>query len=325
MNKTRHWFRLKRHPQLKRFFQGTGEQQEPYLTNGRNVYILPTKSGLAFAIILLVMLVGAINYNNSLGYLFTFFLASLSIVAILHTYRNVLRLQIKMGKPRSVFSGETAMVPLFLNQQHTESRYALHMFFDREKSKTLNDINSLHIEIQLPLQTHQRGLHKVPRFILASTFPLGLFRSWSHIHLSQTFIVFPKPAQHAPDLPSTSYLPEQEGDQGKGTDDFSGLRNYHNGDSLRHVHWKAFAKQGTMITKQFGGDRSNETWLDWDKLPETSLENKLSILTRWVINAEKNEITYGLKIPGHIINPSSGPPHCDQCLETLALFDLKNV
>jgi uncharacterized protein (DUF58 family) len=316
------WYRITHHPKFKRFFQGTGEQKEPYLTNGRNVYILPTKSGIAFALILLVMLIGAINYNNSLGYMFTFFLASLSIVTILHTYKNILRLEFLIGKPQSVFSGENTLVPVYINQTQSINRYSLSLLFDQPSfcKHTQCDITSKNNKFFLTLLTNTRGLCEVPRFTLHSTFPLGLFLSWSNIHLYQRFIVYPQPAKNVPDLPKGQYLPDQDGDQGKGTDDFSGLRNYHHGDSLRHIHWKAFAKQGTMITKQFGGDRCDETWLTWDALPDVDIETRLSILTRWVLNAELEGTAYGLKIPGLIIKPSSGILHREQCLKALALY-----
>ena len=220
---------LTRHPQLKRFFYGSGAQAEPYLTNGKNVYILPTRSGIAFAVILLVMLVGAINYNNSLGYLFTFFLASISVVAILHTYKNVLRLKFQLGKPRSVFCGDTVSIPVYIEQHQSVNRYALSLEFEpslnTSHKDSLKDIFALKEKVELPLLTQKRGLMNVPRFTLASNFPLGLFRSWAHIHLSQTFIVYPTPAPHPPENPATHYRPDQEGDQGKGTDDFAGLRN----------------------------------------------------------------------------------------------------
>ena len=48
------------------------------------------------------------------------------------------------------------------------------------------------------------------------------------------------------------------GDQGRGSDDFASLRPYHAGDSLRHVHWKALAREQGLVTKQFGGGVSEQ-------------------------------------------------------------------
>ena len=45
----------------------------------RRVFIVPTRAGLAFAALLLVMLVGAINYNLGLGFALTFFAGSCAV------------------------------------------------------------------------------------------------------------------------------------------------------------------------------------------------------------------------------------------------------
>src|SRR5690606_14124150 len=55
----------------------------------RRVYIFFTRPGLLFLITLVVMLLGAVNYTNSMAYLLTFLLGSLLLVCILHTHRNL--------------------------------------------------------------------------------------------------------------------------------------------------------------------------------------------------------------------------------------------
>jgi len=77
---------------LQRFFIGDGPQPAPYLLTQRRLYILPTKQGLAFALLLFIMLLGSINYSNSLGYFLTFLLASLSVVTIFHTMKMLILL-----------------------------------------------------------------------------------------------------------------------------------------------------------------------------------------------------------------------------------------
>src|SRR5665647_1647431 len=79
----------------------------------QRVYILPTRPGLAFAMALIVMLIGSINYNLSLGYILTFLLASMALVAILHTFRNLVHLHITPGRVEPVFAGEIAWFELF--------------------------------------------------------------------------------------------------------------------------------------------------------------------------------------------------------------------
>ena len=54
----------------------------------RRIYIFATRQGMFFTFLLLVMLVLAINYSNSMAYVMTFLLGSLLMISMLHTYRN---------------------------------------------------------------------------------------------------------------------------------------------------------------------------------------------------------------------------------------------
>lgn len=305
---------------LQRFFRGEGPQPAPHTTHRRNVYILPTRIGLIFGLLLLVMLIGAINYANSMGFLFTFLLGSISMVAILHTYQNLLRLEIHSGTVPAVFSGELTQLPVILDNPGRSNRLALEVRLAGEELPLLFDAGVGQTVVHLDLPTMKRGRHPLPRFVLASRFPLGLFRAWTHVHLNQTYLVYPAPATSSSlPLPSFHTL-AGHGDQGRGADDFAGLRTYHHGDSPRHIHWKALARQQGMLTKQFGGDRSEELWLDWQQVPGEEIEMRLSILVRWIIEAEREDLAYGLRLPATEIKPSRGPAHRHQCLEALALF-----
>ena len=54
------------------------------------------------------------------------------------------------------------------------------------------------------------------------------------------------------------------------------------------------------------------------------LETKLSVLTGWVIAAERMQTRYGLRLPSREIAPSLGNTHRDACLEALARYGDKN-
>ena len=305
---------------FRHFFVGEGPQPPPYLLHHRNVYILPTRHGLIFAVLLLLMLTAAINYNNNLVYLLTFLLASLSVVAILHTYRNLLRLIVTTGHIEPRFVGETLNVPIRIDNRHGSERFSIEVSFPGEEPCIVDVTAHQQQCIDLERFPQQRGYHILSRFTLASRFPLGLFRAWAHVHLMQPYLVYPRPAA-INQLPADSlYKHKVTGDHGVGTDDFAGLRQYHAGDSLRHIHWKAAARQQGLLTKQFGGDRSEELWLEWKNLPEIPLEQRLSILTRWVLLAEREGKSYGLRLPELVLEPDHGAIHRHHCLQALAEY-----
>lgn len=305
---------------FRRFFVGEGPQAPPYQLHHRNVYILPTRQGLIFAVLLMLMLIGAINYNNNLAYLMTFLLASLSVVAILQTYRNLLKLSLTTGYIEPRFVGETLTIPVHIDNRQGPARLALEIYFPGENPSLVDIEAQQQQNINLESIPQHRGRHLLSRFIIASRFPLGLFRAWAHVHLKQSYLVYPRPAAIT-QLPANSlYKLKATGDQGVGADDFAGLRQYHSGDSLSHIHWKAAARQQVLLTKLFGGDRSEELWLDWDTIPDVALEQRLSILTRWVLLAEREGKSYGLRLPDLILEPARGSAHRHQCLKALAEY-----
>ena len=76
--------------------------------NPRQIYIVPTRWGLLYATMLIGLLIGSINYSLSLGYYVTFLLASLGNMAMLHTWRNLVHLQVAVLNAKPVFAGESA-------------------------------------------------------------------------------------------------------------------------------------------------------------------------------------------------------------------------
>lgn len=77
---------------LKRFLKGEGSQQSLVKLNHRRIFILPSKGGLCLAIVVLLMLIASINYNNSMGFVFTFLLAAAAQTSIFLALKTCLGL-----------------------------------------------------------------------------------------------------------------------------------------------------------------------------------------------------------------------------------------
>lgn len=304
---------------LKRVFHPVREAA-PVLLTQRRLYILPTRHGLIFALMLLVMLLGSINYANSMGFVLTFLLGSLAVVSILHTYRNLAQLSVDGGKIEPVFAGQQAQFEVNLGNGGGIPRHAIGLSTGKYLADFV-DVSSNHVAcLKFTLPASQRGLLHAPSFSLFSTFPLGLFRTWAHLKLDMSCLVYPQPAAETLPLPVAQTQSGQGLTRGEGHEDFSGLRSYQSGDSLRHVAWKAAAREQGMLTKQFSGESQQELWLDWELLAGMETEARLSRLARWVLDADATPQRYGLRLPGRVLSPTTGPEHRRQCLEALALF-----
>jgi len=134
-------------------------------------------------------------------------------------------------------------------------------------------------------------------------------------------LVYPRPARETLPLPMARAEAGQGRSHGEGQEDFSGLRTYRLGDSLRHVAWKAVAREQGMLAKQFSGEAQQDVWLDWDALAGLDTEARLSRLTRWVLDAEASGAHWALRLPGRSIELDAGPSHRQRCLEALALLE----
>lgn len=296
----------------------------------RRVYIFLTRQGFLFALLLVVMLLGAVNYVNSMAYLMTFLLGSLFMVCMLHTYRNLRGLVLAVGKPEPVFAGDAARFPLLFDNRSGAERPALVARVADSARGTAGYDPPAVLALALPaaaaLQRHldvpapRRGMLRVDRIVVETRYPLGLFRAWSYVD-GGTCTVYPRPAGNRP-LPRAQALDaNQESGRHPGTDDFTGFAAYRPGDSIRRIDWRALAREQALLVKRFSGTGSARLLLAWDLMPATlDAEARLAQLCRWVVDAERQGAVYGLAVPGRTIEPGRGPAHRHDCLETLALF-----
>jgi uncharacterized protein (DUF58 family) len=285
------------------------------------VYILPTRPGLAFAVALGVMLIGSINYTLSLGYILTFLLASMGLVAILHTFRNLAHLYITPGRAEPVFAGEIVWFELFVENRSTYERCSI--VFRHEGKATQCDVTSARdTTVSIAVAAPRRGWLSPRRITIETRFPVGLLRAWSYIQPDMHCLVYPKPDEGQLPLPEPSGGAGEKRVSSGGSDDFAGLRAYQPSDSPRHIHWKAAARGQGLQTKVFSGRAAAELWLDWDELPAgLDLESRLSSLTRWVLSADQEGRRYGLRLPGVERQPDAGVAHRLACLRELALYE----
>lgn len=306
--------------------RGRPPEPSPVVLGQRRVYVLPTRAGLAFAASLLVMLLGAINYNLSLGYALTFMLAGLGVTAILHAFRNLVGLSIRPGRAEPVFAGEAAHFHLVLANGRDAPRRALRLHLPGEAAAVVDVPGGAAAEARLPLAAHRRGWLALPRVTIETGYPLGLIRAWSYCAPDFKCLVYPKPAETAPPLPFAGGDESGLVSGGSGLEDFAGLRRHQPADSPRHVAWKIAARQAEdapLLTKQFTGTTAATLWLDWEALPPAlDAEARLSLLTRWALDARTAGHTWGLRLPGTTLPPAGDEAHLRACLKALALHGL---
>ena len=302
-------------------FQPRGPQTGPVVLVQRRIFIIPTRQGFVFAGVLVLMLVGSVNYGLSLGFVLTFLLTALSLNAMIYTFRNLAGLRVSAGRTRPVFVGETARFSICMDNPGQASRFAVGLAAGKQEGAYVDVPAAQSAVATLHIPAVRRGRMRAGRLTLFTRFPLGLYYAWSYLEFDAYCLVYPRPAPPGLPLPPVESGAGTGAQHGKGREDFSGLRQYHPGDSPRHIAWKAVARGQRLLTKEFSGRADTELWLDWQHLPpQMHVEDRLSRLTRWVLDAHAAGVTFGLRIPGQTIALGSGDAQRERSLEALALF-----
>lgn len=290
--------------------------------NQRRIFIMPTAVGLAFLVALLLMLLTAINYQNSLAYGLTFLLGSLYLVTILHTWRNLAGLLLQAGGTTAAFVGEQALLRVRL-ESAGRAYQAVALGWPASGLRLVDVPAGGTVEVELSLPTERRGWLRPGRVRVESRFPLGLLVAWSWIDLELAALVYPQPC--VAERPQGHSAPETEDEgtlaRGAGVDDYQGLRAWQPGDARRRLHWKAYSRGQGLLVKEFASLLGNDPLLDFDTL-DGDPERRLSMLCHWVVELSEKQQPFALRLPAGVIGPDGGQAHRDACLRALALHGL---
>lgn len=288
------------------------------LKRGR-IYILPTGLGFAFGVMLFGMLLGSLNYANNLGLGLTFLLASLALVTMQACHRNLETLVAGEAGTEPPFAGQDAIFQIALANPGGAARCDLEAATAAMAADPVSVAAGGEATVNLRVATERRGWVTLDRVEIATRFPYGLFRAWAVLHPGRRCLVYPRPADAAPPPPPAPGS-GGAGTTRRGDDDFAGLKDYHPGDPPRHIAWKAYAKGGELLVKEFSGAAEPVPVFDLDQAPGADLESRLSVMARWIVDAAARGQTFGLRLPGLEIPPQPGMQQRRRCLAALAEY-----
>ena len=284
------------------------------------IFIVPTRAGFLWLAIAILIFLLAANYQNSLAFGLTFFMVSLFMLSIYHTWRNLASMTLVARNSEQVHAGQKSRVSIEL-QPEGRARVAVTLGWPAES--VVSSSFSESTQVTLDCQAEKRGYFQPGRFRVESVYPLGLCRTWSWVKLDFRSLVYPA-IDSSQDLPLASGDGEQLGQVATaGQEHFAGLRKFHSSDSLNHVDWKGYARTGEMNTKLFQDTVGSDIWLTLDQAGVSGLEAKLSVITGWCLSCSQQQIPFGLDIPGHRMEPAMDQAHLEKCLGILALYGLK--
>jgi uncharacterized protein (DUF58 family) len=284
----------------------------------------PTAGFAALLFVLAAMWYGASSQNSAAIYLLLFLLASVFLVSIPHTLINLSGIALNVESAKPTFAGDDVSLTVEIMNSSRSTRYGMEVVLpNADKTRECVDCIPRESAARLTLRfpARQRGEYKIETLALTSRYPLGFARASRRFVSTQTYLVYPKPAGNS-ELPANpSRFADSRFQEGVSHgDDFAGVRAYVRGESQRHIDWKAVARGQPLMTKQFAAEIKAAVYLDFFELGSGDVEQKLSQLTLWVIEAERARQPYGLRLPGIEISPATGQMHFHHCLRALSLF-----
>jgi uncharacterized protein (DUF58 family) len=295
-----------------------GEDQLPVTVIARRVYILPTRAGLAFAALVLTMLLAGLNYANSIALLITFLMAGFGMIAMHLTHRNLVGVSLRAVASIDAFVGEHGRLLLTLENDGDTARLGLACEVDGSTRVTVDVPARTTTRADVPLVLERRGRLTVNRIQLSTAFPFGLFRAWTYLHLQASLLAWPVPRGRREAPPETASGGSATSVHRVGDEEWAGLREFRSGDSPRQVAWGAYARGRGLLVKTYQSPAAHQRMFDLSAV-SGDLEQRLEQLSAWIVAAHARGERYGLRLADHTLPPGDGSEHRARCLNGLAL------
>ena len=301
--------------------QRQGADLAPFTLQARRIYILPTRAGLGFAVLIFAILATALNYGNSMAMLLAFLLAGFALIAIHECHRQLKGLRVVHAHAEDSFAGSPGRVELRFENTLSTVRGPMRLRCDTAaETDCLLVPRSVNPQF-LEYQRYARGLHTLGRIAVWTTAPHGLFRAWSWVHLPLGAYVYPQAAGQLP-LPTRGGQRASHGQLAlaAGAEEWAALRPFAAGDSPRAVAWKQYARGAPLLVAQYEGEAGEHHELNFDALPALTTETRLSQLCQWVLRCEALREAYSLQLPGVRIARGQGTEQRRTALRALASY-----
>src|SRR5947207_15503884 len=223
-----------------------------------------TLEGWIYLVGIILVALAALNTGNNLLFLI---LASLIAIVLLSGVLSSITLsgiELRLVLPEHIFAGQPvrAMVELE-NEKLTLPSFSLRVEATKTKQAQANAMLETpvyfpylpkrdRVQQVIPVTFPRRGVYRQEAFRIVTRFPFGFLRKARQLNLKTEALVYPSVEPTAEYL---EILPGLEGaleslTKGRGQDLYA-LRGYIPTDSARHVHWKASARSGSLMVREF--------------------------------------------------------------------------
>lgn len=289
-----------------------------------------TNEGRVFVILMAGIGAGAVNTGNNLLYLLLSSMLALVVLNWIWAGRVLRNLEIWRKPPAEIYAGQETYIRLGVRnaKDNVTARITIREHFGKGRSLEAVEFDSLGPHATEELGYHcifpRRGRCRFRGWVVETSFPFGLIRRSRYQVGEDSAVVYPRT-----DLPLELPLFLGQGDgigisrKGHGEELYA-LREHRPGDDHRRVAWKASARRGVLVAKEFSDSSTAEISIALanvsdvrgrDPLFESSLDHAASVASRLL----EMGFSVGLVMLDHVQEPSDQLEELSQLLEGLAL------
>ena len=223
-----------------------------------------TREGWIYTGGIVLVALAAINTGNNLLFLIlACLIASILMSGILSSV-TLAGVEMRMELPEHIFARQTVRSVVELkNEKLTLPSFSLRVEGVKKKDSDAAAIlqtpayfpylpKGEPMKQSVPMQFPRRGVYRQEAFRIVTRFPFGFLQKARRLDLASEALVYPS-VEATPEF--LEVVPGIQGAieslaKGRGQDLYA-LRDYQPTDSARHVHWKASARSGSLMVREF--------------------------------------------------------------------------
>jgi uncharacterized protein (DUF58 family) len=247
---------------------------------GQKIEFKISRAGwLYFGATLLVAL-AALNTGNNLLFLILACLVSVILMSGILSSISLAGIDLRIDLPEHIFTGQTVRASVeLINGKLTVPSFALRVEAVVPKNAPATALLETPVffpylprqdrmKQSVPVTFFKRGLHVQDTFRIVTRFPFGFLQKSRRVTLKSEALVYPSVESNSE---LSEIFPGIEGSiesfsKGRGQD-LHALREYVPTDSASHVHWKASARAGSLMVREFAREDDCRVLLVLDPHP----------------------------------------------------------
>lgn len=259
--------------------------------NRSKIIIYPNLNGLSVGILVFFCFLISVFYENNFALLLSIIIFFIFFISIFISNQNLNNLNIQWKEEYFLEQNKYEKIYLQILNETNEKKLNIDAVYQNKNIGNYNFINKIN-KIFIPLFNDNRGVFKLQRLNLKSTYPFGIIRTKRFFDSNSKLIVFPKTIRPNQDLMNEFNINLN----GHTLDEFDGIEDYKNGDDFSKIAWKKSTLKNKKYIKKFEQpDTEKKSVLNLDLYQSIEFETLLSYATFIVQYYYKNKINLTVK------------------------------